>query len=234
VGLLVAGGSSPAWPESIALTWSTCTGPSTRTTECASESEVHRLVVSVEVDADVDSVIGAEVVVDLQAASGQLPDWWAFGPAGCRQGSLLAGTGAAAVGPCPDVWAGFGTALVQGFSPGQPRGQSGQARILAVAGVPSNQPATLAPGTVYGVLRLQFDSQHTISPPACAGCEEAVCLVLNSVRLIRLPGAAVLPDLVVPAAGDRAWARWQSESGGSCAAVPVRRTTWGRIKSQYR
>jgi hypothetical protein len=37
-----------------------------------------------------------------------------------------------------------------------------------------------------------------------------------------------------PGAADGNWARWQNESNADCTAVPVRRATWGGIKSLYR
>jgi hypothetical protein len=67
----------------------------------------------------------------------------------------------------------------------------------------------------------------------CAGCGVGACLVLNSVELVRLPGApGGDATLTQPAEAGSNFANWQS--GAACVAVPARNRSWGQIKSLYR
>lgn len=200
---------------------------------CVFASPPIDLYASIELDASVDSVIAMEVVIDLQHANPSLPDWWRLDPAGCRAGRALASTDLTQAGDCADPWASDdAVAILQSIEVGQPRGAANQLRLVAAVGVPSDQATTLSAGTVLHALRLRIDGTPA-GPvnPACGGCTGHACLVLNGVRLVRLPSA---PDQVLSHTGAAGEDRvvWQG-IGADCLAVHVRDMTWGRIKSLY-
>jgi hypothetical protein len=58
--------------------------------------------------------------------------------------------------------------------------------------------------------------------------------VLESVQLLRLPGASPAAVTVASAMAPDNWVTWLGGAGASCAAVPVRHTTWGAVKALYR
>ncbi len=239
--LALAPRSTPA-AEALFLTWNDCAlngaGVATASFLCSTESGEETLYVAFTLGQSVDQILGMEAVVDLQTQTTPLPDWWHYesaGPlhpvAGCRVGSLNASRDFSGNTTCVDPWLGTtGGALVQDYSPGDPRGGASQARIRATASVLSG---SLALGTTsqYYAIRLTIDHALTLS---CTGCASPACLVLNSIWLRRptVPGGDVL--LTAPAPNNASWARWQGESNADCVAVPIRRATWGRIKTMYR
>lgn len=217
--------------DALELAWDDCGGPSTRAFTCNTNAAEHVLLASFRREAELDSLIGIEVVVDLQADA-PLPAWWQLDPTGCRAGQLRGDVAFSAGSPCGDAWSGGGAGVLQGYLPGSPRGGAGQARVLFAAGVPSALAATIQADAVYNGVRLVLSSVGSTGTNACEGCSRTVCLVLNSIRFIRVPGASPVDDLVQP--GSSSWAYWQATSPALCGSVPVRNTTWGTIKSLYR
>jgi hypothetical protein len=221
--------------EALFLTWGACAlDPSSahdQAFDCSNNTENHVLYVAFTLAQPADSVLGAEVVVDVQVAAGGMPDWWRFGAGDCRANALKTDVAFGGSVACADPWAGLATASLPGYTIGMPRGGAAQARIKVGIGVPPNQPRTLAAGTPYNAVRLVLTSTRTDS---CSGCPSAACLVLNSILLNRSPAAVGGNRFVsTPAPGAGNWATWQG-TGADCAAVPVRRTSWGSIKSLYR
>jgi hypothetical protein len=224
--------------EGLSLTWGECalSGSAAHdgTWTCDSNLGQSDLFCAFGVGAPVDSVLGVEVVVDVQQADAGLPDWWRFEVGGCRSGELLADLDFRARSACADFYHGNATAGLT-YDPGQPRGGANQARIRVTASVlPDFGYATLDPATMYYAARLII-RHATTTDPLCAGCAGPACLVLNSITVKRQPGASG-GDVVVttPGAGDANWATWQGGAGANCASVPVRAVTWGRIKGLYR
>lgn len=182
----------------------------------------------------IDQIIGVEVVVDVQHSVAPLPDYWRLGPSpDCRHDMLTASAdvGAANAG----VAIGFSGALVQDYIESQPRGLSSQARIKAVAYVPSPLTLGITNDTTYNALRLVLANDHTVNVNVCTGCTSSACLVLNSV-LIRRTAGAFGGDITITAPGpaNANWAFWRGTAGADCTLVPVRTVTWGSIKSLYR
>jgi hypothetical protein len=59
--------------------------------------------------------------------------------------------------------------------------------------------------------------------------------VFNGMWLRRQPGAVGGDvQLSAPGLGEANWATWQGGAEATCAAVPVRAVTWGRLKGLYR
>lgn len=226
-------GSTAALADTLRLRWDHCEGADQRSFDCQLNSADHPLAVALEVQTTLDSVLAVEVVLDVQIEGTSLPDWWALAPGGCRAGALRADTQFAGGSACADPWGGAAPAQVQGFLAGQPRGGPGQARILAVVGVPSNQVVTFSPGQVYDLIRVVLRSTQSAGTGACPGCATAACIVLNSVRIVRLPQSDPVPDIASDG-GAGVWARWQAGTTAACLAVPVRNKTWGSLKSLYR
>jgi hypothetical protein len=186
------------------------------------------LFLSFELSQPVDSVVALQAVVDVQSAASTLPDWWQYAPGGCRYGRLVSSARFPGTS-CADFWADQATLDAEPtFTPGEPNGGASQARILVSFAVLSSEPRALSAATRYYAARLSFmDDTSSI----CAGCGQPACLVLNWIQLGKASGATV--SLEAPGANDGNRATWQG-SGANCALVPVRRTTWGQLKSLYR
>ncbi len=227
--------------EGLYLTWNECAldGIAThdRGSVCATNMGQQELFVAFRMPSVTDSVLGLEIVVDLQHSADILPDWWMLGSGGCRAGALVPifdFTGNAA---CVDFTMGEATGGLQGYYVGEPRGGSNQARIkMAAAFLPSAGYATLNADDLYYGAKMILTNINTIAPgPVCAGCPGAACLVLNSIWVRRQPGALGGDVyLTTPGAANANFATWQGGSGANCNAVPARAVTWGRVKSLYR
>jgi hypothetical protein len=232
--------------EGLHLTWNECangSGVSGRTGACTVNTGEQRLYVAFTLSSPVDQVLGTEVVVDLQAAASTLPDWWHFEPAdpglglpaGCRYGALSASSDFTGETACTDPWLNLGSAFIAGYAPGEPRSNNAQARIKATTVVPSTLPVSLDASHMYYDVKLIVSNMNTVNPVTCLGCLTKVCLVLNAIWLKRATGAAGGDLLLegVDGVGSN-WASWQSLVSTDCLAVPVRRSTWGQVKSLYR
>jgi hypothetical protein len=222
--------------EGLYLTWGECAldgaAVHDRSWTCDSDLGLSDLFCAFGVGATVDSVLGAEVVVDVQHAAPVLPDWWRLDVGGCRSGDLLADLDFTARNSCADLYQGNATGGLA-FDPGQPYGGANQARIRINASVlPSFGYATIDPTKTYYAARLVIRRAHTT---ACDGCAQSACLVLNSILLKRQPGAIGGDvSVTVPGPDDANWATWQGGTGANCVTVPARAVTWGRIKGLYR
>lgn len=225
----------------LSLDWNDCPGGASSLPDlsfaCDTESGFFTLVCSAVLDSTVANLLGSELVVDVQMASGTFPDWWRLdgsGPASCRIGGATAAADFSSSPSCADAWAGHGHAGIQGFSIGPPdHPASNQARIKIATIVPSDSAVALGPAVSYGIAQLLLFALRSTGSSPCAGCATRACLVLNSILLRRSPGLG--PDVYVtmPAGPATNWATWQG-SGADCSLVPVRRRTWGEIKSLYR
>jgi hypothetical protein len=191
--------------------------------------------------APTDSVLAIEITLDIQHSAPALPPWWDLGtfPVGCRSGSLAADADFTALASCDDPWQGATVVGgAQSYTPGQPRGGANQARMRVALATTFDQGVALAADQMYHAARIVIDHQKTVSPGECAGCSGPACLVLNAILIGRpprppgVPGGTILLD--VPGPGHPNWVTWRGGLGADCNAVPVRRVTWGRVKSLYR
>ena len=212
-------------------TWGACAlggGTHDVTFSCGDLFATHSLVCSFMLAAPIDSVIGVELVVDVQCATDTLPAYWHLDTGGCNANQLLVSF--PAPGACADPWGGHAGGLLQEAVAGQPRGGASQVRLKVVATVPANQARTLDAGVVYDALQLDFANERL---SRCDGCQTPACLVLNSILLLRPPGSAAV---LVPGDGSATdnLATWQGGLGADCNAVPARPRTWGAVKVLYR
>jgi hypothetical protein len=227
--------------EGLFLTWNDCalagSAPHNRNGTCLSNSGEQSLYCAFRMPFAVDSVLGLELVVDVQHSAASMPAWWMFGSGGCRAGYLRAGFDFTALSSCADFLLGNAAGGLQDYTVGQPRGGANQARIrVAAALLPSFGYATLDATSLYYAAKLTLTNNNTVAPAAvCDGCLGPACLVLNSIIVRRQPGA-IGGDitLTTPGPGDANFATWQGGAGANCTLVPVRAVTWGRIKGLYR
>jgi len=220
-----------------ALTWNDCflgVAAGDLFFDCATDAGQEELFCALRLQQPTDGVIALECVVDLQHADPALPDWWQLGSGGCRAGNLTASADYSGLSACADPWGGAGSATIQQYQVGAPRGAPNQVRILAVSFVPSPSAASLDATSTYYAARVIILNGKTTGLPACAGCVGGACLVLNSILVRRLPGSGGDVYLETPVAAGANWATWRGGSGASCSAVPARRSTWGALKSLYR
>jgi hypothetical protein len=221
--------------EGLFLTWDACAfeplASPVQVFACDTDADTLQLHAAFTLAQPVDQVIGLEVVIDIQHESPTLPDWWRFDGSGCRFGALRSDVQFGVVAGCADPWTGAGVASFPSYTVTQPRGGANQARIKAGVGVLPSDPRTLAADTPYHAVRLVIVANQT---GACAGCASRACLVLNSIWIKRTPGAPGGDVFVqTPGPSQANWAEWQG-SGADCSLVPVRRQTWGAVKSLYR
>lgn len=221
------------------LTWNDCalgpTASSNETFACDANTDQSALYCAFTMPQARDSVLGVEVVVDVQHTAAAMPDWWRFESGGCRAGALNQ-SGADFTGQmgCVDPWQGAAFGGIQSYNIGPPiHAGANQARIRAVAAVVSSLAASLNATSMYYGFRIVITREKTQAPGPCFGCLGAACLVFNSVLVRRLPGSSGDEFIQTPGPANANWATWQG-AGANCAAVPVRRTTWGSLKSLYR
>ncbi len=217
----------------LTLGWLDCRpvgGSGNQSFGCGSNTTEMLLYPTFELAGPVDSVFQLEMVIDIQHASDPLPQWWRLDPNQCRADQAVA-DGTFSSG-CTDPWSGQGVAAVQGYLTGPPGRLTTQARLLVAATVPSQNPVVLSSGVAYSAPRVRI---RTGNSTTCAGCLASACLVLNSIRVLRLPGSTPEAITLTVSSGETAnWVSWQGGVGADCAAVPVRNRTWGAVKSLYR
>jgi hypothetical protein len=246
IALVGLGASNTAHAGTLAsglsLTWNDCPGGATATSgityACTGNTDTLQLICSVAVPQTITGVLGAELVIDIQSADPlSVPDWWRFdgsGTLGCRAGGFDAGYDFSANPGCTDAWLGNGFGGLQGFSVGPPDHTfMNQARLKVVAAVVSTNAVTLNPGITYGLIKLLINSNNTTGGSACGGCGTSECLVLQSAIILVQPGSGSNVTIGSAASPGSDWATWQG-TAANCSAVPVRRSTWGAIKSLYR
>lgn len=222
--------------EAIYLSWDGCRSGSQNQSNhnfaCDQDGTAQELFVEFTMPQAADNVIAIEVVIDIQHASQTLPDWWRFDEGGCRVGKVTADVLFPA--GCVNMWQPNSDQVIGGFADyvtSQPHGQPSQARLRVTLAVYTPYAVTLDASTMYAAARIVLHDDNTTGAPVCAGCGEPACLVLNSILVGRIAGSLLLE---APGSNNGNWVTWQGGSGANCAAVPVRKHTWGEIKSLYR
>jgi hypothetical protein len=201
---------------------------------CDNDIVTNVATASFKLDQPLSGVVLVEAVIDVIIANSQpVPPWWEF--FGCRLGGIDADTDIhpGAVN-CTDWSQAQGIAVVAGYNHDgsiAPADTASHRRIL-VSAVVSAPGKDLAANTDYFLLNFDLDALNTTGPTGCAGCAVPACLVLNSLRF--LTSSAAVVTLESPNTPGGNFVTWQGGAGASCALVPVRRTTWGLVKSMYR
>lgn len=199
---------------------------------CPSDFGEHDLYCAFTLPNPIDSVIALELVLDVQLAGSPLPPWWHLEPKGCRERNLIASARFPDRAACVDFWQGEATAdRPASYTVGESPGHANQARIVVALAVLSTQYRRLEASQMYYAARLIL--RHGASS-LCPGCGVPACIVLNSILVGRLPGAAGGDVyLEMPGANLANRVTWQG-AGADCDAVPVKPRTWGALKTLYR
>ena len=218
----------------ISLAWDNCLGGggvTNRIFTCNTNVGSNDLYVSFDPTTDLSDVNGAEVVVDLQSASNPLPAWWQLKNAGsCRLTSLSAAVGP---GSCATSWSGQAVAAIAAYyvTAVLPSIAFNQARILAIAAVPSTDAAPVHPGTEYTAVLIRINNAKTVGTGSCAGCLDQVCLAVDEVLLTTNNSGdlrmSIPPEYWCPGPPGT-FVSWQG------APTPTQNRTWGQLKSIYR
>ncbi len=227
-----------AFDGQLFLNWDDCalgSGSRDAVGICQTNDGANALVSSFTVGQTVDNVIGIEITVDFQSGQGALSDWWQMQEGHCRDGQLRVSGDFSNESACADPWRNLGSGVAIFYYPGFPHSRDDQARMVGTYAIRSDSARVIAAGTVYYALKLLIGNQHTVVPDQCAGCQQAACLVLNSIKLLRGP-KSVPTEILLETPGPLAAniAVWSHGTGADCAAVPVRASSWGRIKQLYR
>lgn len=260
VGL--AASSVPADAQSGArLRWNDCDNAATNLNfACDANTGNNYMVATFQLANPVTDFVSVQGHIDLISASATLPDWWkvknAFQRPGtlCRNGALGApvadvSTITSAVSCTNDAWAGNGSSANGGVdflypfpynAVGGPNGTGNAAadslrwaRFKFVMAVAGGNNINLDAGTEYFAIALRISNTKTIGAGNCLGCADAACIVFNKIDVLSFgsPQATLTSDI---GSGSPSSITWQGGAGANCAAVPVRNTTWGQIKSFYR
>lgn len=218
----------------LAVRWNACSGDGALDVvqTCTSNVLERHINFSFVPFDSVTQVVGWSIVFDLASDADTLPTWWQTQPGGCRAGQFVAITPAAFEGDCLDLYSAAGSGLVQSViypRDGSPR----KLRVVLGVSVPPGDAFTLEPNVPYlaGVLGVRF--ANTTSG-TCPGCSAPVCMVFNSLEIVRLPGAPG-GDPAAFVTPSPTWGNSISSGGGTaCNLVPVVNRSWGSIKSLYR
>lgn len=238
--LLVA--SSAFAVQGINLSWNDCAGEGTTGAQnknfaCGANTGTNILVTSWIMDADLPSVSGNELVLDVLTTSNPMPSWWIFRDVGsCRQNAMGTNTTINAADVVCLDWAegqsagGIGAYSQElGTIDGSLLNQHRRIKIAIAVPLPLKD---LVMNQEYFSTNITINNTKTVGTGACAGCTEPVCIVFNSINITRPVGVGDLKIGNAASAGSNI-CTWQG-SGPNCLSVPVRNVTWGSVKSLYR
>ena len=218
------------------LAWDDCRGGNggeLRQFACDTDGGRHTLVASVVAPPGIGQWCAFEIVTLFDFSSTTRPPWWELrnntsNPMACRNGSLSVNVESAGLTGCDDVYGGNGAGGIGAYNSnwkGSPR--SG---LLTVFAIPMGNEAALNANQEYFVQKIVITNAKTSGSAGCRGCTEAVCISIESIKVVQ-PLNAPGGDVEVTPQG-RGAAFWQSP--GTCAASRSKRTTWSNVKSIYR
>ena len=229
--------SSTATAAGFDLRWDACAadaGVSNQAFACDTDDGSHTMIASFRLDQPITGMFLFEAVIDIIVADSQpVPPWWEIFD--CHFFGLQANS---TIDPlavnCADFGGGLGASVVSTMNHDgsiAPADTASHRRVIVVGGV-DPPGVNLAANQEYFVFNLVLDHTTTMDPGSCAGCTQPVCIVLNSIRITN--SAFSVTTLGAPQVPGGNFATWQGGVGANCQAVPVRRATWGAIKSLYR
>lgn len=222
------------------LRWNACyhdvLASAARRFTCDTNDGVESLVTSLWAPDSIPHVIGYELLLNFAAAGDHIPDWWSTRNAGtCRPTSMSYSLSRdPSWSTCADR---FGGQIAGGIAAYQIRSPY-QFRLLTVVGVPADESVGIGPhsGETF-VFTTRLNHQRTVGTPHCAGCEVPMCIAVDYVKVMQLPGEGD-HRYTAHTSDDSDWfVTWQGGAGiqGDCpGAVSARNSTWGEIKSLYR
>lgn len=231
--------------EGLNLSWDDCgnLGVFAKSFACDVNTGEDVLVASCMLPATIDSVCGFQA--DMDGVFGvTVPDWWRIrtpinppDPVFCRDTLGFRLVHEPGSQSCPQM---FGSIPPEGGSANPyglrwlviPRYTADTRRMrFGLEGFAPDHPA-VSPGIEYYAFSIKLRHTQTVGPGSCAGCEEPLCLVLNTLRVY---SAECVESIYLTTPLERNHVIWQSESLPTCPmSTPVRRSTWGSIRSIYR
>ena len=238
VFLTLTAGVAAAGGGGLNLGWGACGGhPASLNADfaCNTNTGAHSLWGSFVAPSFVTAMTGSEMVLDLQAASAEVPAWWAMRPSGtCRSGSLSSNFDFTTADPvCHDYWQGVGVGghVQDPIVAGQNRTRF---RLIAAIAQGSPEITAIPEGLEVYSFKLNINHARTTGAGSCPGCQVAACIVLNSIKLYQ-PADNPGGNKFISALAVRNFVTWQGGLGTYCLDVtPARNTTWGSVKALYR
>ena len=115
--------------------------------------------------------------------------------------------------------------------------------VLRLAGSLIGATVPLSESVEYYAFKLRLHRSRSVGPGACAGCDQAVCIVLDSMQLFQPLERGCDPSIANGIF--RQFAVWQhgdlligvEGAPDRCVSfpfVPISPTTWGRLRNLYR
>jgi hypothetical protein len=243
VAAMLGAASAAVAAPGLSLSWQSCRGEGTGTSNRAFACDVNTganevLVCSFELPHAVAQVSGNEVVLDVLTQAATLPAWWDFRNAGsCRTTSLGFNLVADPNNVVCADWAqgasAGGIAAYAASSGGIDPSLLPKHRRLKIAlAVPPNALQDLVAATEYFACNLTINHLKTVGTGSCAGCAEPMCILLNSLN-VTTPVLANNVFMGTASAPGSNVVTWQGP-GPNCLAVPTKNTTWGEVKGLHR
>lgn len=182
------------------------------------------------------AVNGVEIVVDVIRCYELLPDWWQFKNTGaCRQTALSATANLAWMNSnvCTDYWAGQAQSLLASYTSGFMYNIYGRGRIYMIAAIPTSLAAPLDSSLEYAMMMLTITRAKTTGAGSCQGCNIPAGIYLTEIKLTQPVGVG---DYRISSPAGHMSVGWQMAVEGTYfqCGDPVRNSTWGAIKAQYR
>jgi hypothetical protein len=180
-----------------------------------------------------------------------LPDFWRINVGECRDGYLqfpqnglyaqdsMPGFGSGPSGPCPNPWSGPNTYTGGGMAVwGEVSGKSRNyttpwpGHMLTHFAFARSTARALTGGQLYlgGVFNVHTDKDVDLGDGTCAGCATPMRFTLVRSELYQTAHSEPQDIYPLEIFGPSNEVTWQSGS----QTVPVKRSTWGAIKSTYR
>lgn len=185
LSLVASSAQAQHFGGNIAMRWDNCYGDGgvdSRTFACDTNSGTEVLVVSAFPPAEIPQLTDAQWVITVMTTGENTPDWWQFGPSGCR-GHASAALGSNATPPatsshCLDAWQGnsdsYSSAGLDDYGPTTSR-IFGHSHAF--------QPVAVPAGVELFIAQVVIVHANTVDPGSCGGCSSGVCLGLEGVRL---------------------------------------------------
>jgi hypothetical protein len=227
--LIICGASIASAAPGGNLSWANCGTTATSANYaflCDDNTLTRNLVVSFTLANNLPDYVGVSSTIDWQIGDPGTPDYFQYGPGGCREGAI-GPINVGAVAGCVNPYA--GTIGQGGGFVNEPTGPN-RWRIRADWARADVFAATA--GTRYTATVFQFSTNGAFDEGfgACAGCEVPACYVLNQIELYGLSGGVE----VYNNADFRNWVTYQGGAGDCPGATPSKNATWGAVKALYR
>jgi len=234
-GAMLALSVSIASAAGINLSWNDCgtNGVPAMTFDCASNSGVpFTMIASFIPPAGVNEFLGVSSQIDITISDATVPAWWQHGTGMCRSTSGLSTSFDFTGGPfnCADFSAGQAAG---GFAYDVGFGQANRARLRIQYAVPFDNRGPVDASTEYYSYKVNLQRAKSTGTGNCPGCNEAACIVLNSIQLFQPPEDLNDPEIDNPASSN--YVTWQAASVPGCPlSTPTHNSSWGQVKSLYR